>query len=174
MLSVVTVCLSIHRGSPYDHTWTCSNLFTLGPPPAPAHPLPTWGSPSPRCHPLPHPHGPVQTCSWEFLLWDLFKLIHYVSIIKRAVSLRVKGLLVNTIVAALLFFKSLSTFRQFFQGFAAVPRLRRRSAVFSWRPVQLLVGPLVSANWGLCCTGKMHDFPEIRNTQMQCMVTESS
>ena len=37
MFSVVSVCLPVHREETYDHTQTCSNLFSCTP-----SPVPTW------------------------------------------------------------------------------------------------------------------------------------
>ena len=56
MLSVVSVCLSVYRGSPCDHCMqTCSNLFF-------------WGPPWPQYH---YPHG-IPRC----YRLDMFQLIH--------------------------------------------------------------------------------------------------
>ena len=81
MYSVVSVCLSFCQftgGPPCDHKWTCSNLFTWDPS-APAIPYPTlltWGSPS-------KPWLPALTL-------DMVELVY---LGKRAVGLRLKGLL---------------------------------------------------------------------------------
>ena len=83
MFLVVSVCPSVHGEGTYDHTQTCSNLFSCAPRPRthmetpdPA-PIPVQtcplGIPSPD--PYPHPLGddpglpPTQTCS-NLITWD--------------------------------------------------------------------------------------------------------
>ena len=174
MFKVVSVCLSVHKGSPCDHTWTCWKLVHLGTPLPPEPKAHAHGDPQPQ---LLSPTTSTWTCSnlftWRFLLWDLSKLVCYVAIHLLASWRMVFGLLVIIIIVPLLFFKSISTFRQFFS--------RLYSYTSSTTSICSIFLKACSAPGRSPCLCKLRPLlyrenawlSWKRNTQLQCMVTKS-
>ena len=113
MCVYVSVCLSVHRGSPYDHyhdvigqsqvTWTCSNLFHRWNPPPQPQPQPC----TPTHIRIPTP-PPVTHIGTPIDMVDLVHCIAQTSGGKLAFGIRLKCFLVTYYICGETLFADIS------------------------------------------------------------------